>query len=65
MTYYEITRAQQYIQDLGFTRGNQPIDDRSQQAVADAFSADNSFYSPFTRGIKYGSGGVDDAETPT
>ncbi len=62
MTYYEITRAQQYIQDLGFTKGNQPIDDRSQQAVADAFSADNSFYSPFTRTIKYGSGGVDDAE---
>ena len=62
MTYYEITRAQQYIQDLGFTKGNQPIDDRSQQAVADAFRADNSFYSPFTRTIKYGSGGVDDAE---
>ncbi|MGH2965499.1 MAG: hypothetical protein ACRDMH_08970 [Solirubrobacterales bacterium] len=63
MTYYEITRAQQYIQDLGFSRGNHnPIDDRSQEAVADAFRADNSFYSPFTRRIKYGSGGVDDAE---
>jgi hypothetical protein len=62
MTYYEITRAQQYIHDLGFKRGNQPIDSRSQEAVADAFRADNSFYSPFTRIIKYGSGGVDDAE---
>ena len=30
--------------------------------VADAFKADNSFYSPATRKIKYGSGGVDDAE---
>jgi Fungalysin metallopeptidase (M36) len=63
MTYYDITTAQQYIQDLGFSRANHnPIDDRSQQAVADAFRADNSFYSPFTRRIKYGSGGVDDAE---
>ncbi len=63
MTYYHITRAQQYIQDLGFSRatGN-PIDDRSQVAVADAFGADNSFYSPITKRIKYGTGGVDDAE---
>ena len=30
--------------------------------VADAFKDDNSFYSPATRKIKYGSGGVDDAE---
>ena len=63
MTYYEITRAQQYIHDLGFSRANHnPIDDRSQLAVADALGMDNSFYSPFTRRIKYGSGGVDDAE---
>jgi hypothetical protein len=58
MTYYQITRAQRYIQELGFSG----IDDRSQVAVADAFSDDNSFYSPFTRRIKYGWGGVDDAE---
>lgn len=68
MTYYQITRAQRYIQDLGFSDSNQRkngIDDRSQVAVADAFRDqhyDNSFYSPFTRRIKYGSGGVDDAE---
>jgi Fungalysin metallopeptidase (M36)/Fungalysin/Thermolysin Propeptide Motif len=64
MVYYHITRAQQYIHDLGFGKGEpgHPIDDRSQMAVADAFGADNSFYSPFTRDIKYGSGGVDDAE---
>ncbi len=65
MTYRQITRAQRYIQQLGFSDSNKPrngIDDRSQVAVADAFRADNSFYSPFTRRIKYGSGGVDDAE---
>ena len=38
------------------------INDRTQVAVADAFRDDNSFYSPATRRIKYGSGGVDDAE---
>jgi hypothetical protein len=65
MVYYHITRAQRYIQELGFSDSNHPgngIDDRSQVAVADALKADNSFYSPFTRRIKYGSGGVDDAE---
>jgi hypothetical protein len=64
MVYDHITRAQQYIQDLGFGKGKsgKPIDDRSQPAVADAFHADNSFYSPITKAIKYGTGGVDDAE---
>jgi hypothetical protein len=65
MTYYQMTRSQRYIQDLGFSDSNHPrngIVDRSQVAVADAFREDNSFYSPFTRRIKYGWGGVDDAE---
>jgi Fungalysin metallopeptidase (M36)/Fungalysin/Thermolysin Propeptide Motif len=65
MVYYHITRAQHYVHDLGFSDSNGPsngIDDRTQVAVADAFRMDNSFYSPFTRRIKYGSGGVDDAE---
>ena len=68
MVYYHITRAQRYIHRLGFRRGNgNGIDDRSQGAIADACSnrlcnIDNSQYSPFTRKIKYGSGGVDDAE---
>jgi hypothetical protein len=65
MTYDQITRSQRYIQDLGFSDSNRPrsgVVDRSQVAVADAFRDDNSFYSPFTRRIKYGWGGVDDAE---
>jgi hypothetical protein len=63
MTYFHVDRAQRYIQSLGFsdTTAN-GIDDRTQVVVADAFKDDNSFYSPFTRKIKYGSGGVDDAE---
>jgi hypothetical protein len=63
MTYFHINRAQSYIQSLGFSdaTGN-GIDDRTQVAIADAFRDDNSFYSPATRKIEYGSGGIDDAE---
>ncbi|OLE35939.1 MAG: hypothetical protein AUG48_09255 [Actinobacteria bacterium 13_1_20CM_3_68_9] len=63
MTYFHIDRAQSYIHGLGFSDATaNGIDDRTQVAVADVLRDDNSFYSPFTQRIKYGSGGVDDAE---
>ncbi len=65
MVYFQINRAQAYIQSLGFSDANPSpngIADRAQRAVADAFKPDNSFYSSTTRLITYGSGGVDDAE---
>jgi len=65
MVYFQINRSQAYIQSLGFSNSNPSpngIDDRVQVGIADAFKADNSFYSPVTRVIKYGSGGVSDAE---
>ena len=65
MVYFQINRSQAYIQSLGFSNSNPTpngIADRVQRAVANAFKADNSFYSPATRDIRYGSGGVDDAE---
>jgi Fungalysin metallopeptidase (M36)/Fungalysin/Thermolysin Propeptide Motif len=65
MVYFEINRAQAYIQSLGFSDSNPSpngIADRAQRAIADAFKPDNSFYSSTTRLIAYGSGGVDDAE---
>jgi Fungalysin metallopeptidase (M36) len=63
MTYFQINRAESYIQSLGFGDATaNGIDDRTQVAVADALKDDNSFYSPATRRIKYGSGAVDDAE---
>ncbi len=63
MTYFHIDRAQRYIRSLGFGTGTaEGVNDRSQVAVADAFRDDNSWYSTATRRIKYGSGGVDDAE---
>jgi uncharacterized membrane protein YkoI len=65
MVYFQINRSQAYIQSLGFSNSNPSpngIDDRVQRATADAFKRDNSFYSPATGAIVYGSGGVDDAE---
>jgi hypothetical protein len=61
MAYFHVDRAQRYIRRLGFKRAN-GVNDRSQVVVADAFREDNSFFSPATRKIKFGSGGVDDAE---
>jgi hypothetical protein len=65
MVYFQINRSQRYIQSLGFSDSNPTpngIADHVQRAVADAYRADNSAYSPFTQTITYGWGGVDDAE---
>ncbi len=61
MAYYQIDRIQSYIRRIGF-RGKADVHPQRQTVIADAFRDDNSFYSPATRLIKYGSGGVDDAE---
>jgi len=61
MAYYHVDHIQKYIRSLGF-RGKADVHPQRQTVIADAFSDDNSFYSGATRTIKYGSGGVDDAE---
>jgi Zn-dependent metalloprotease len=59
MVYFHLDRAQRYIQEtLGFT----DVNNRRQVAIVNAFGDDNSFYSRNDRQIRYGSGGVDDAE---
>jgi hypothetical protein len=65
MAYYQVNRAQRYVQSLGFSDSNPSpngIADRVQRVVADAYPLDNSAYSPVTQTITYGWGGVDDAE---
>jgi Zn-dependent metalloprotease len=64
MAYYWITQAQKYIQSLGFdgvTR--RAIDDQPQKVRIDQLGYDNSFENdhPILE-IRYGKGGVDDAE---
>lgn len=58
MAYYHIDRTQAYIQSLGFSN----VDNRQQAVSSNGTTADNSFYSPSTKAISYGTGGVDDAE---
>ncbi|MBK9033847.1 MAG: M36 family metallopeptidase [Myxococcales bacterium] len=58
VTYYHLDRAQARIQALGFTM----VNNRVQIAVVNDGNQDNSFYSPGTRQLSFGAGGVDDAE---
>jgi Zn-dependent metalloprotease len=58
MAYFHIDFAQRYIQSLGFTN----VNNRQQVFASDRLRDDNSFYSPSTRQISFGIGGVDDAE---
>lgn len=58
MAYFHIDRMQRYIQSLGFKNVNRrpiPVNVAGQRA-------DNSFYSPATKSLSFGTGGVDDAE---
>jgi Zn-dependent metalloprotease len=58
MTYYYIDYAERYIQTLGFTN----VNNRQQVFSVSKYKKDNSFYSPSTKEITLGIGGVDDAE---
>jgi zinc metalloprotease ZmpB len=64
MGYYWITRAQLYIQSLGFGSTLPPVNKRQQLLRINQFGGDNSFYREGTGKltITLGKGGVDDAE---
>lgn len=57
MAYYHVTRAQEYIQALGFTDVN-----NESQDVRVQWGIDNSAYYPQQDYMRFGKGGVDDAE---
>jgi hypothetical protein len=63
MAYYWITEAQKYIQSLGFGTTRRAIDDQPQKVRINQLGYDNSFETdhPILE-IRYGKGGVDDAE---
>lgn len=56
--YFHLDRAQAHIQALGFMN----VNNRVQEAVVDAQTSDNSFYSSNNLRVNFGLGGVDDAE---
>jgi Zn-dependent metalloprotease len=58
MGYYYLDYAQRYIQSLGFSN----VNNRQQAFSVNRFKKDNSFYSPGTKDLTFGTGGVDDAE---
>jgi zinc metalloprotease ZmpB len=64
MGYYWVTRAQLYIQSLGFGSTLPAVNKRQQVLRINQFGGDNSFYREGTGKltITLGKGGVDDAE---
>ncbi|KEO83715.1 M36 family metallopeptidase [Tumebacillus flagellatus] len=58
MAYYHIDTVQRYIQSLGFLN----INNRAISVKPNGTTQDNSWYSPSTKDLTFGTGGVDDAE---
>ena len=62
MAYYWITEAQKYIQSLGFGTFRRPVNMRSQHVRINQWGLDNSFATTHKDELRFGKGGVDDAE---
>jgi hypothetical protein len=62
MAYYWITKAQNYIQSLGFGVTRRPINMESQDVRINTWGLDNSFSWDKHDVLRFGKGGVDDAE---
>ncbi|MEA2497688.1 MAG: hypothetical protein QOH26_93 [Actinomycetota bacterium] len=62
MGYYWVTKAQLYIQSLGFGITRRPVNMESQDVRINQYGADNSFSWDKKDLLRFGKGGVDDAE---
>jgi hypothetical protein len=62
MAYYWVTEAQKYIQSLGFGSTLGPINKESQDVRVNQYGVDNSFSWDRHDLLRFGKGGVDDAE---
>ena len=62
MGYYWVTEAQKYIQSLGFGTTRRPVNKESQDIRTDQYGLDNSFSWDKHDYLRFGKGGVDDAE---
>jgi len=62
MAYYWVTEAQKYIQSLGFGSTYAPINMESQDIRINQYGIDNSYSWDKHDVLRFGKGGVDDAE---
>ena len=62
MAYYWVTEAQKYIQSLGFGSRFRPVNKESQDLRINQWGADNSYSWDKHDVLRFGKGGVDDAE---
>jgi zinc metalloprotease ZmpB len=62
MAYYWVTEAQKYIQSLGFGSTLRPVNKESQDMRINQLGYDNSFSWDKKDYLRFGKGGVDDAE---
>jgi hypothetical protein len=62
MAYYWVTEAQHYIQGLGFGTTRRGINNESQDVRINTYGVDNSFSWDKHDLLRFGKGGVDDAE---
>ena len=62
MAYFWVNEAQEYILSLGFGSDLRSVHADQQPVRIDQYGADNSFFTDQHAEIRYGKGGVDDAE---
>jgi hypothetical protein len=62
MAYYWITEAQKYIQSLGFGSTLRAVNKEPQRVRINQWGLDNSFATTHKDELRFGKGGVDDAE---
>ncbi|WP_372348048.1 M4 family metallopeptidase [Streptomyces sp. KL116D] len=62
MAYFWVNEAQEYLQGLGFGGDLPGANDRAQPVRINQWGADNSFFTDKKAEIRFGKGGVDDAE---
>jgi hypothetical protein len=64
MAYFWINQAQEYLQSLGFRPGGplQPILARPMDTKINQYGVDNSYFTSKQQFLRFGKGGVDDAE---
>ena len=62
MAYYWITESQKYIQSLGFGTRFRPVNMEPQRVRINQWGLDNSFATTHKDELRFGKGGVDDAE---